>query len=628
MWRMKTTGHRLISLVLSFAVLLSAGLLLGMASGSRSHVTKANAPNFGMLLADLVSACEDTDHTGTDRISADLEAIRTLDRTDFKLARSIAEHWQKVFLDPDYPLYIFKGENSASVPEEAGIPNSRRHAIVVLGYQLEDGQMQPELIGRCESAAALARAFPRAILVCSGGATGENNPEGNTEAGLMKRYLTEQCGIDASRIFIDEEAMTTQENAVNTLRIMQRKGAHSMTIVTSRYHQCWGQADYNAAAAVYSKQYGYNVEIIGNYCYDVDAPIELYRTGYRIAAFQIAGILGLPENILNMLSPFTYPSEDSQAYFAYGLGNGSVDYADPANWAYLETSGEKPADVFLVCPTVDMKDEYNMSLRDEETKTAFLGALNMERGIYDADARMFAPYYRQASMKVYSLDPEEREQFFLTAYADVSAAFAWYLENENNGRPIILVGFSQGADMCYRLLEEYFGSLLDERLVAVYALGWPMTEEMTERFPQIKPAASADDIGVVISFDCESPDLEETFINPAGQKALSINPLNWRTDSVAARKNENHGACFTDYSGEIILEQKRLCGCRIDPVRGVLKVTDIDPADYPPIVPGLPEGAYHVYDYQFFYRNLQENVKVRLEAFLEAAAGIKLDEAA
>ena len=31
-------------------------------------------------------------------------------------------------------------------------------------------------------------------------------------------------------------------------------------------------------------------------------------------------------------------------------------------------------------------------------------------------------------------------------------------------------------------------------------------------------------------------------------------------------------------------------------------------------------GIYHLYDYQFFYRNLQENVEVRLNAYLEDQA--------
>ena len=81
----------------------------------------------------------------------------------------------------------------------------------------------------------------------------------------------------------------------------------------------------------------------------------------------------------------------------------------------------------------------------------------MERGIYEDSTRMYAPYYRQAAMKIYDLTVEERQPYLELAYSDVSDAFAWYLENENEGRPIILAGFSQGADMCYRLLEDYFG---------------------------------------------------------------------------------------------------------------------------------------------------------------------------
>ena len=74
-------------------------------------------------------------------------------------------------------------------------------------------------------------------------------------------------------------------------------------------------------------------------------------------------------------------------------------------------------------------------------------------------------------------------------------------------------------------------------------------------------------------------------------------------------------ACFTDYSGEIRSEQEAFCGGSLDTERGVVKISDIAASDYVPIVPGLPEGAYHVYDYQFFFRNLQLNVAVRLAGF-------------
>lgn len=298
-----------------------------------------------------------------------------------------------------------------------------------------------------------------------------------------------------------------------------------------------------------------------------------------------------------------------------------TDYAKEENWVYFGIGEDKDVDLFLICPTVDMNDEYNMSLNDEKSKYRFVGALNMERGLYEENTRMYAPYYRQIAMSVYALDPEDREQYLEIAYADVSAAFRYYLENENNGRPIVIAGFSQGADMCYRLMEEYFGDKdLYNQLVAVYAIGWPCTEEMVNKYPQIKPAQSSDDIGVVINFDCEAEDVTGTLIIPENTKALSINPLNWKTDSTPAGKELNQGACFTNYNGKIESEIKELCGCYIDPERGALKVPDVNPINYPALIPGIPEGGYHIYDYQFFFRNLQENVRVRIEAYQETKA--------
>jgi hypothetical protein len=68
-------------------------------------------------------------------------------------------------------------------------------AFLILGCRLENCTMTEDLIGRCGAAAAVALAFPDSVLVCSGGAAGGSSPEKHTEAGMMKAYLSEQCGI-------------------------------------------------------------------------------------------------------------------------------------------------------------------------------------------------------------------------------------------------------------------------------------------------------------------------------------------------------------------------------------------------------------------------------------------------
>ena len=147
-------------------------------------------------------------------------------------------------------------------------------------------------------------------------------------------------------------------------------------------------------------------------------------------------------------------------------------YAQAENWAYLEVEKTADADVFFICPTVYGGDEdsFNMPMDDEDAKSDFLGAANMEKGIYDSDARFFTPYYRQAGLNVYELPAEDREEYLALAYADIKDAFLYYLEHYNNGRPIILAGFSQGGDMSLRLLEDCFAEEeVNELLVACYA---------------------------------------------------------------------------------------------------------------------------------------------------------------
>lgn len=294
-------------------------------------------------------------------------------------------------------------------------------------------------------------------------------------------------------------------------------------------------------------------------------------------------------------------------------------YAQAENWAYLETDKTADADVFFICPTVysGAEDSFNMSMDDEATKSDFLGATNMEKGIYDQDARFFAPYYRQVGLYVYTLPVAEREAYLSIAYEDVKDAFTYYLEHYNQGRPIIVAGFSQGADMSIRLLKDCFADEeVNDLLVACYAIGWSITEEELGEYPHLRVASGEDDTGVIISFNSEAETVTDSVMIPAGTRALAINPLNWKTDGTPAGKEENLGACFTNYNGDIVTEIPQLTGAYLDVERGALRVTDVTPEEYPPVLPTFSEGVYHLYDYQFFYRNLQENVAVRLETYL------------
>ncbi len=250
------------------------------------------------LLGHLLQACEHPDGQDALRIREDIALIGQRSGQDPALARSIAEQWQKVYLDPGNVLHLYGGGETAEELEDAGIPQGTGHAFVVLGYELQDGMMTEELTGRCRAAAAAARSYPDSVLIMTGGATGPNNPEGHTEAGLMKQYLTETCGIAEDRIITDEEAMTTAENALYTFGILQEMGIQTLTLVTSSYHQRWAQVLYNAVGEIYRLRTGSAARIVADYCWPAEPSRPAYRQDHRIALMQLAGILGLPGTAL------------------------------------------------------------------------------------------------------------------------------------------------------------------------------------------------------------------------------------------------------------------------------------------------------------------------------------------
>ena len=237
----------------------------------------------GVLLADLTAAYLHPSAQSLEKIDADTEAL------DDPLASALAEQWKKTWLDPDYRLMMYGTDN----PEE--IPVTGRHAFVVLGYALENGEMTEELTGRCDAAVAAATVFPDSILVCSGGATGGNNPEKHTEAGLMKAYMSEECGIDPERIFIDEQAMTTDQNMLYSMKILQEQRIETVTVVTSDYHLLWGQTLLGAMAAKVRQAQGYSVEIVGNWCWYTGTAIARQQRTFMITLSQINSILELPD---------------------------------------------------------------------------------------------------------------------------------------------------------------------------------------------------------------------------------------------------------------------------------------------------------------------------------------------
>lgn len=296
------------------------------------------------------------------------------------------------------------------------------------------------------------------------------------------------------------------------------------------------------------------------------------------------------------------------------------NYHSPLMWSERNIDGEQPVDVFILGATADIGSDgdYQSSTWHPTDRAWQDRLLNLQESVYISQARTFAPFYRQACLSIYYLEDAERSPYLSTAYQDVRAAFLYYMEHLNQGRPFILAGYSQGADLALRLMEEFFADeALQSQLVAAYLIGWRITEEDLTQYPHLKMAETADDTGVIVSFNSEAPGVTGSVIVPEGGYTYGINPLTWSTNSEAADKTQNPGTVDLHMDGSFTNERAGFTGCYRDPDRGTIIVPDISVEEFPPGEPVFAEGCYHNYELELYYRSLQENVKTRVEAYFD-----------
>lgn len=227
------------------------------------------------LIDDLASADD-----ALQRIRTDLDALE-----GDEMAAFTARTWENLYFNPDFRVWV-DGKD-----DPAALPVAGKHAFVVLGLALEDGGMPEELKARCDAAAAAAKQFPDSALICSGGVTGGNDPEEHTEAGLMKEYLIQSCGIPAERIFTDETAETTLDNAVNTFQILKEQGIGQITVVTSDYHQRRAAVLFETLAEYYRENGEMDVTFAGNYSCAAETPEDYLKNDAQIAAWQLETLM-------------------------------------------------------------------------------------------------------------------------------------------------------------------------------------------------------------------------------------------------------------------------------------------------------------------------------------------------
>jgi hypothetical protein len=314
-----------------------------------------------------------------------------------------------------------------------------------------------------------------------------------------------------------------------------------------------------------------------------------------------------------------------------------TDYSDPAHWLAVPSSPDKKVDVFYVYPTAYSRDASTdpdfCAVDNPQMMKAAQAAFQRQATAFAPSANLYAPYYRQVdAMYQLALPAAQQEQNIQhEPLVDVTAAFEYYLQNYNQGRPFILAAHSQGSAVVRDLLSQYLKSHPDvyKRMIAAYVVGQSITAQYLADNPHLKYATGPDDTGVIVSWNTEAPVVDGT--NPVTLPGgIAINPITWTTEEATATATQNLGSIqlnpttatpVLDENGQI----KRVMGladARVDKTKGVVICSTIDPAAPPYFTPGgFPEGVYHTFDYSFYFFDIRANAAKRIDRFFAGNTG-------
>lgn len=295
----------------------------------------------------------------------------------------------------------------------------------------------------------------------------------------------------------------------------------------------------------------------------------------------------------------------------------NINYADEKNWLKIATI-EHDADVFYLYPTCWEPTDTDglVNSIDNTSMRAKAPAIYEEQATcFEGIANVYAPFYRQLNaMQSLSYTLEEQEQLVADIpYHDALAAFEYYLEHYNNGRPFILAGHSQGANVLKFLLSDYMASHPEvySRMIAAYPLGYSYEKEYFDKYTHLKFAESETDTQVIITWNCERMENGKlgSYNLVCHEGAMSINPVSWKHnyDKVEADDPRNLGALNTyeHYSAQVVYDSVRR-----------YEVLIVGMPEQPAYEQGIGEYALHGSDYRLYYYNIRENAKKRIDSYL------------
>lgn len=325
----------------------------------------------------------------------------------------------------------------------------------------------------------------------------------------------------------------------------------------------------------------------------------------------------LPQSFEEARPPTPPNYQNQSAWASLPVLNDTADQVPDSTFSNNQNIAE--VDCFYLHPTsfLDKANGWNADVSDGEINSwTDEWPLRHQASCFNGSCKIYAPRYRQAHMKSFFHLKEGGTEALALAYEDVANAFAFYLENYNNGRPFIIAGHSQGTTHAKILINQFIdGTELQDRFICAYLVGMPTSKS---EFDHIPPCLSADDCGCFNSWTTYDHGHYPDFHNDEYAKSAVINPLNWSSAKEMHSDYKRHQGILVQ-SFKLKYHEALTATTH----QGMLWVSK---PNIPVLKHFVLEKNWHKADYNLFWVNIRNNVDQRVKLFLANQGQISIDD--
>lgn len=310
----------------------------------------------------------------------------------------------------------------------------------------------------------------------------------------------------------------------------------------------------------------------------------------------------------------------------------TVLYADGHRDALPFTPAAHPSiDCFYVYPTVSREPVPYSDLTDSPE---IQKVVNAQVGRLSSRCRVFAPLYRQATLwhllRRGAGNPLADSN---VPTLDVQAAWAYYLEHDNQGRGVVLIGHSQGTILLQSLIaQEIDGKPSQSLLVAAFlagdpSLGVPHGKAVGGTFGHIPTCSAAAQTGCVYawgSYLADNDASQRLFgrVRADGWDSACVNPAAPGGGSGSLKFYELNPLAVASGDPPWVERLGQVSGgCRADSEGNVFRVA-VEPGAFEKEVAGelkrseaLPKWGLHVRDIALVQGNILDVMDAEIAAW-------------